>query len=132
MAETIKMNTVLNHTGNDINVEGQAYPLLKKLHKDVKGDVTRKPPTEELDNRKVLVARMDNAFSDYSLEAEELSVLLAEPRDQFSWTLYHDLLKQRTAEVVAYEKYRKIKDELFTLINPPTVPDGFRIDRNAE
>jgi hypothetical protein len=84
---------------------------------------------EELDNRKILVTRMDDAFSDYSHEAEKLSVLLAERRDRFSWTSYHDLLKQRTAEVVAYERYRKIKDELFTLINPPTVPDGFKIER---
>jgi hypothetical protein len=29
------------------------------------------------------------------------------------------LLKQRTAEAVAYEKYRGIKDQLFALINPP-------------
>jgi dsDNA-binding SOS-regulon protein len=78
---------------------------------------------EELGNCKVLVTIMDNAFSDYSHQAEKLSVLLAEPRDQFSWTLYHDLLKQRTAEVAAYEKYRNLKDELFTLIHPPTVPD---------
>jgi len=78
---------------------------------------------EELGNREVLLMRMNNAFSDYSHEAEKLSVLLAEPRDPFSWTSYHDLLKQRTAEVVAYEIYRNIKDELCTLINPPAVPD---------
>ncbi|MHB8539890.1 MAG: hypothetical protein ACYDCD_02965 [Candidatus Acidiferrales bacterium] len=79
---------------------------------------------EELGNREVLLMRMNNAFSDYSREAEKLSVLLAEPRDPFSWTAYHDLLKQRTAEVVAYEIYRDIKDELCTLINPPAVPDS--------
>ncbi|MFY9530022.1 MAG: hypothetical protein WBC04_02385 [Candidatus Acidiferrales bacterium] len=78
---------------------------------------------EQLGNRKMLLTRMDQAFSDYSHEAEQLSVLLAETRDAFSWTSYHTLLKQRTAEVVAYEKYRNIKDELFTLINPPAVPD---------
>ncbi len=77
---------------------------------------------EEPGNRRMLLTRMDQAFSDYSQEAEQLSVLLAEPRDPFSWTLYHDLLRQRTAEVVAYEKYRSIKDELFTLINPPAAP----------
>jgi hypothetical protein len=66
---------------------------------------------------------MDNAFSDYSHEAENLSVLLAGPRDPLSWTVYNDLLKQRTVDVVAYKKYRRIKDELFTLINPPAVPD---------
>ncbi len=63
---------------------------------------------EELGKREVLLMRMNNAFSDYSHEAEKLSVLLAEPRDPFSWTSYHDLLKQRTAEVVAYEIYRNI------------------------
>jgi hypothetical protein len=78
---------------------------------------------EELGNRKALLTRMDDAFSDYSHEAEKLSVLLAEPRDPFSWTSYHDLLKQRTAEVVAYEKYRNVKDELFTLIHPPPPQD---------
>jgi len=78
---------------------------------------------EQSGNCKILLTRMDDAFSDYSQEAEKLSVLLAEPRDRCSWTLYHDLLKQRTAEVVAYEKYRNIKDELFTLINPPGLPD---------
>jgi hypothetical protein len=79
---------------------------------------------KELGHREVLLMRMNNAFSDYSQEAEKLSVLLAEPRDPFNLTSYHDLLKQRTAEVVAYEIYRNIKDELCTLINPPAVPDG--------
>jgi hypothetical protein len=77
---------------------------------------------EESGSRIMLLARMDKAFCDYSREAEQLSALLAEPKDPFSWTLYHDLLRQRTAEVVAYEKYRSIKDELFTLISPPTAP----------
>lgn len=71
--------------------------------------------------RAYLLTRMDEAFGTYSLEAERLSVLLAQPRDPASWTSYHDLLRQRTAEVVAYEKYHKIKDELFTLIRPPAL-----------
>jgi len=71
------------------------------------------------DNCKTLLEFMDNAFSDYSHEAEKLSVLLSGPRDPLSWTSYHDLLKQRTAEVVAYEKYTKIREELFALIHPP-------------
>jgi hypothetical protein len=71
---------------------------------------------------KILLSRMDEAFGDYSVEAERLSVLLAGPRDPSSWTSYHDLLKQRTAEVVAYEKYHKLKDELFTRIPPPALP----------
>lgn len=70
-------------------------------------------------NCDVLRVRMDDAFCVYSREAEKLSMLLAGSRDLSSWTLYHDLLKQRATEVVAYEKYRNIKDELFTLINPP-------------
>jgi hypothetical protein len=78
---------------------------------------------EEYSNRKALLIRMDDAFSDYSREAEKLSVLLAERRDPFSWTSYHDLLKQRTAEVIAHGKYCKIKDELFTLIHPPPPQD---------
>jgi hypothetical protein len=75
-----------------------------------------------LGNRSMLIAKMDEAFSDYYHEAEKLSALLAQPRDPFSWTSYHDLLRQRTAEVVAYEKYRTIRDELFELIDPPAVP----------
>jgi hypothetical protein len=74
-------------------------------------------------NIRILLARMDDAFSDYSHEAEKLSVLLSAPRDSFSWSTYHELLKQRDAEVAAYEKYRRIKDELFGLIHPPTAPD---------
>jgi hypothetical protein len=76
-------------------------------------------------NRTILLARMDKAFGQYSFEAEKLSVLLGETRDPSSWTSYHDLLKQRIAEVAAYEQYRKIQDELFTLINPP-VPEQRR------
>jgi len=73
-------------------------------------------------NRQLLLARMDRAFSEYYHEAEKLSVLLAEPQDRYSWTLYHNLLKQRTAETVAYERYRLIKDELFGIIPPPELP----------
>jgi len=78
---------------------------------------------EDQENRKILLTRMDDAFNIYSAEAEKLSVLLAERRDALSWSLYHNLLKQRTAETVAYEKYRSIKDQLFGLINPPAAPD---------
>jgi hypothetical protein len=74
-------------------------------------------------DRRMLLARMDDAFGDYCREAEKLSVLLAAPRDPFSWTSYHDLLRQRTAEVVSYERYRSIRDELFTFVNPPVPPN---------
>jgi hypothetical protein len=75
---------------------------------------------QDLGNRRMLLVRMDKAFSDYSQEAEKLSVLLAEPADLSSWSLYHNLLRQRTAEIAAYETYRRIQDQLFTLISPPT------------
>jgi hypothetical protein len=84
-----------------------------------------RPPIEHSENRRILLARMDKEFAHYSQEAEKLSVLLAQATDPSSWTTYHDLLKQRTAEVVAYERYCRIKDELFTHIQPPK-PDARR------
>lgn len=71
------------------------------------------------DNRETLLQRMDAAFALFSQEAEKLGVLLAVKRDASSGTSYHDLIKQKTMELVAYERYRKIQEELFTLINPP-------------
>ncbi|MGC2332732.1 MAG: hypothetical protein WA581_14855 [Candidatus Acidiferrales bacterium] len=71
---------------------------------------------------RILLNRMDEAFGDYSQQAERLSALLAKPMGASSWTLYHDLQRQRTAETVAYEKYRKLQDELFAHIAPPAVP----------
>jgi len=76
-------------------------------------------------NRTILLARMDKAFGIYSQEAEKLSVMLGEARDPSSWSSYHEIMKQRVAEVAAYEQYRKIQDELFTLINAP-VPEQRR------
>ncbi len=73
--------------------------------------------------QRMLLARMDQAFSDYSQKAEQLSVTLAETRDPSSWTSYNELLKQRTIEIVAYERYRKLKDELFSIIPPPTLQE---------
>lgn len=67
---------------------------------------------------RILLDRMDQAFVDYSQQAERLSALLAKPMGASSWTLYHDLQKQRTAEATAYERYRKIQEELFTRIAP--------------
>jgi len=74
---------------------------------------------EYVKNRAILLSRMDKAFGNYSYEAEKLSVLLSETKDPSSWSSYHNLLKQRTAEVAAYEQYRRIQEELFSLINPP-------------
>ena len=93
------------------------------MHHELGRKLSGDSQMEQSGNRKILLARMDYAFSDYCHEAENLSVLLGAPRDTFSWTAYHDLLKQRDAEVAAYEKYRKIKDELFGLIDPPAAPD---------
>jgi hypothetical protein len=70
-------------------------------------------------NRRILLERMDKAFGIFSQESEKLSVLLAAEPDPSSWTLYHDLIRQKTVELVAYEKYRKIQEELFSLIEPP-------------
>lgn len=80
---------------------------------------------EEQSGRRMLLSRMDSAFSDYSHEAEKLSVMLAEPRDLSSWTAYNELVKQQAVEVAAYEKYRKIKEELFRIINPPAPQDRY-------
>lgn len=76
-------------------------------------------PLQVTGDREVLLERMDQAFGLFFQEAEKLSVLLLAKRDPTSWTSYHDLLKQRTAEAVAYERYQKIQHELFRLIDPP-------------
>ena len=72
-----------------------------------------------LDNRRLLLDRMDSAFRYLCEESEKLSVLLTQNGDPASWTFYKELVRQRTMEIVAYEKYRKIQDELFTLIPEP-------------
>jgi hypothetical protein len=66
-----------------------------------------------------LLERMDKAFGVFSMEAEKLSVLLAATRDPSSWTSYHELLRQKTVELVAYDRYRKIQEELFAAIGAP-------------
>jgi hypothetical protein len=72
---------------------------------------------------KILLTRMDTAFCEYSRESEKLSVLLSEHKDLPGWTSYHELLRQRIAEVVAYEQYRRIQDELFKRIVPPNADE---------
>ena len=79
----------------------------------------KKSPTQYSNNQKILLDRMDKAFGLFSQEAEKLSVLLASNSDPSSWTLYHDLIRQKAAELAAYERYRKIQEELFRLIDPP-------------
>lgn len=68
------------------------------------------------------LAEMDDAFSAYFHEAEKLSVLLGVRADPCSWTSYHDLQKQQTAEIVAYERYRMLRAEVLALIPPPVAP----------
>jgi hypothetical protein len=80
------------------------------------------PPAED-PGLKILLTRMDTAFCEYSSESEKLSVLLSEHKDQPGWTSYHELLRQRTAEVVAHEQYRRIQDELFKRIVPPNTDE---------
>jgi hypothetical protein len=43
---------------------------------------------------KILLTRMDTAFSEYSRESEQLSVLLSKRKHLPSWTSYNDLLKR--------------------------------------
>ena len=83
----------------------------------------RSQPAVEDPGLKILLTRMDTAFCEYSCESEKLSVLLSQQKDHPGWTSYHELLRQRTAEVVAYEQYRRIQDELFNRIVPPNAEE---------
>jgi hypothetical protein len=83
----------------------------------------RAQPSVEDPGLKILLTRMDTAFCEYSRESEKLSVLLSEHKDLPGWTSYHELLRQRTAEVVAHEEYRRIQDELFKRIVPPNADE---------
>ena len=83
----------------------------------------RVQPSAEDPGLKILLTRMDTAFCEYSSESEKLSVLLSEHKDLPGWTSYHELLRQRTAEVVAHEQYRRIQDELFKRIVPPNADE---------
>jgi len=88
-------------------------------------EVYRQPePAEQDPELKILLTRMDTAFSEYSRESEQLSVLLSKSKSLPGWTSYHELLRQRTAEVVAHEQYRRIQDELFKRIVPPSVDEN--------
>jgi|ERR1700684_2316449 hypothetical protein len=80
-------------------------------------------PTEQDPGLKILLTRMDSAFSEYARESEQLSVLLSKSKSLPGWTSYNDLLRQRTVEVVAHEQYRRIQDELFKRIVPPSVDE---------
>ncbi|HKV47491.1 MAG TPA: hypothetical protein VJN69_05325 [Candidatus Acidoferrales bacterium] len=77
---------------------------------------------EQNGNYKAMVAKMDDAFGAYFREAEKLSILLGVRADPCSWTSYHDLQKQQTAETVSYERYRVIREQVLALIPPPVLP----------
>jgi hypothetical protein len=83
----------------------------------------RAQPSAEDPGLKILLTRMDTAFCEYSRESEKLSVLLSQHKDLPGWTSYHELLRQRTAEIVALEQYRRIQDELFKRIVPPNADE---------
>ena len=83
----------------------------------------RAQPSVKDPGLKILLTRMDTAFCEYSRESEKLSVLLSEHKDLPGWTSYHELLRQRTAEVVAHEEYLRIQDELFKRIVPPNADE---------
>jgi hypothetical protein len=110
VAQNINVPRPVNSEGTAIASESPAVPL-------------RAQPTVEDPGLKILLTRMDTAFCEYSRESEKLSVLLSEHKDLPGWTSYHELLRQRTAEVVAYEQYRRIQDELFKRIVPPNADE---------
>jgi hypothetical protein len=78
----------------------------------------RRVPIQVTDNPEILLERIDKAFGLFSQEARKTRCVLAAKRNPSS-SSYHDLLRQRTTEVVAYEQHRKVQDELFRLIDPP-------------
>lgn len=71
---------------------------------------------------KILLSRLDEAFAECFRASEQLSTFLGAAQAPSSWSAYHELLKLRTQEIVAFEKYRKIEDELFSHIHPPADP----------
>jgi|SRR5580692_8979791 hypothetical protein len=87
-------------------------------------ELYRQPePSAEDPGLKILLTRMDTAFGEYARESEQLSVLLSKTKSLPGWTSYNELLRQRTVEVVAHEQYRRIQDELFKRIVPPSVDE---------
>ena len=87
-------------------------------------NVHRRPePPEQDPGLEILLTRMDTAFSEYARESEQLSVLLSKSKSRPGWTSYNELLRQRTVEVVAHEQYRRIQDELFKRIVPPSADE---------
>jgi hypothetical protein len=113
--------------GAELTTEGHAQNTNVPVFENAEAAIVPESPAAPLRARssaedpglKILLTRMDTAFSEYSVESEKLSVLLSQEKDHPGWTSYHELLRQRTAEVVAHEQYRRIQDELFKRIVPP-------------
>jgi hypothetical protein len=107
------------HVAQNTNVPVPEKAETAAIVTESPADPLRAQPPAEDPGLKILLTRMDTAFCEYSSESEKLSVLLSEHKDLPGWTSYHELLRQRTAEVVAHEQYRRIQDELFKRIVPP-------------
>src|ERR1700690_2090236 len=104
------------HVAQNANVPAPENAEAAAIAPESPTDPLRAQPSAEDPGLKILLTRMDTAFCEYSGESEKLSVLLSEHKDMPGWTSYHELLRQRTAEVVAHEQYRRIQDELFKRI----------------
>ena len=78
---------------------------------------------QDLGNRTILLARMDKAFSDYSHEAEKLSVLLAEPADAIELEFLSQPAEAANRRSHRLRNVPRLRDELFALINPPAEQD---------
>jgi hypothetical protein len=111
------------HVAQNINVPRRDNALGPAIASESPAVPLRAQPSVEDPGLKILLTRMDTAFCEYSRESEKLSVLLSEHKDLPGWTSYHELLRQRIAEVVAYEQYRRIQDELFKRIVPPNADE---------
>jgi hypothetical protein len=63
-----------------------------------------------------LVSDLSEAFTVFSNEALSLSILLAHSKAPVSPESYHELQKQCTAEVQAFEEYLNRKEEIFSYL----------------
>lgn len=60
-----------------------------------------------------LLSEMSEAFHKFSIEAVQLSALLARTNVPVSPESYYELRKQSAAEVQAFEEYLNRKEEIF-------------------
>jgi hypothetical protein len=116
-------STTDGYVAENANVPGLEDAENAAIASELPAIPLRAQPSVKDPGLKILLTRMDTAFCEYSSESEKLSVLLSEHKDLPGWTSYHELLRQRTAEVVAHEQYRRIQDELFKRIVPPNADE---------